>query len=271
MIRQPGVSGLFYPSDPDVLKLVLKGFKVSDGEKREVFGIVAPHAGYVYSGQCAMDVYSTVKIPETVIILGVDHRGETCGVTIDGHDTWETPLGGVQVNTELRDEILKRNPVFKTSEKYGLKEHSIEVHLPFLQYLGENNRILPVLVSTHDADILKQCGETLGKIAVEKGALIVASSDMSHFITSEKAEEVDGYAIRSMEECDPFGLMKTVYEHRISMCGVSSVTMLLYAAQSVYRAPRGEVVKYTNSGEATGDYSSVVAYLSVLIPKVATE
>ncbi len=264
MIREPGVAGLFYPSDYSELKSVIEGFGTSSTSVQDgVIGIVAPHAGYIYSGQCAADAYKRVVVPENVIVLGVDHRGESEGVTIDGHDMWRSPLGDISVNKDIAEELIRLNSLFSMSTQYGKREHSIEVQIPLIQYYGKESRVVPVLIATHDIKILESCGRTLREVADKYNALIVASTDMSHFISADKAGEIDSYAIRAIEKCDPLELLKSVWKHRITMCGVSSVAMLLYGVGEAC----GEVVKYTHSGVVTGDYSSVVAYLSATISR----
>jgi MEMO1 family protein len=266
MTRRPAaVAGQFYPGQAADLEKELRHMIPAGGLRRRAFGLMVPHAGYFYSGGCAGKGYARVEIPSRVVILGVNHRGYGPGLAVDGHDQWETPLGPVALDAELRSRLTDGSSRFTVDSNAGLQEHSLEVQVPFLRFLRPDVRILPVTVAEHDVDRLLAAGRELGGLAAgDSDLLLVASTDMSHYIPAERARELDMMALDAVLGLDPAGLLKTVASRRISMCGVAPTAIMLQAA-IVAGATRAELVDYTNSGAVSGDLSEVVGYASVLI------
>ena len=265
MVRNPAVAGMFYPGDEISLRKELSKLISLDENKKRVIGLISPHAGYVYSGGCAGKGFSMVEIPNTVIILGVNHRGVGYSFAVDGNDSWETPLGDISVNIELRQKLLEGSEVFKVDSIAGRDEHSLEVQVPFIQYQNPDAKILPITISSNNFEDLKTGGIEIAKlINSNKDIMIVASTDMSHYIDAEEAKIMDGKAIDKILNLNPEGLFKTVFENRISMCGVCPVVMMLISAIES-GAKKAEIIEYTNSGKITGDFSEVVAYLSMIV------
>jgi len=266
MIRYPSVAGMFYPGQKDSLKKDVEGMIVRAEKKLKVIGLISPHAGYIYSGSCAGKGFGSVSIPDRVIILGVNHRGEGYPMAIDGNDKWSTPLGDIDVDDELREKLSESSEEFRIDSIPAAEEHSLEVQVPFIQVLNPDARILPITIGTSDIDMIKRGGEELGTLisGTKEKILMVASTDMSHYISSDKAKELDSLAIKAIEAMDPDKLYETVYSNRISMCGVAP-TYIMMTAAGVLGANRGEVIEYTNSGETSGDFEQVVGYLSAYI------
>ncbi len=226
---------------------------------------MVPHAGYLYSGGCAGKGFARAELTPTVVILGVNHRGRGHPFAVDGHDSWQTPLGLVQIDGTLRDRLVASAPMFTIDSEAGLSEHSLEVQVPFIQYLRPDARILPVVVASHQLEELLAAGTALGKLlASEAGLMIVASTDMSHYIAADEARRLDHQALERVLHLDGVGLFQVVSRLGISMCGVAPTTMMLVAAAEA-GARKAELVAYTNSGEATGDPHEVVAYASALV------
>ncbi len=265
MVRESAVAGMFYSGDERSLKKELSKFISFNESKKRVIGLISPHAGYVYSGGCAGKGFSMVEIPDTVIILGVNHRGVGYSFAVDGNNFWRTPLGDVAVNIELRSKLVEDSEVFKVDSIAGRDEHSLEVQVPFIQYQNPDAKILPITISSNNFKDLKNGGMEIAKlINSNKDIMIVASSDMSHYIDAEEAKIMDNKAIDKILNLDPEGLFKTVFENRISMCGVCPVVIMLIAAIES-GAKKAEIIEYTNSGKVTHDFSEVVAYLSMMI------
>jgi AmmeMemoRadiSam system protein B len=259
------VAGAFYPGSEKALTRDLQDMIVMAKTRKKVIGLVSPHAGYIYSGECAGKGFGQVEVPGTVIILGVNHRGFGHPYAIDGNDYWSTPIGEVKVDTALREELMTNTEVFGIDSTAGSGEHSLEVQVPFIQYINPDAMILPITISSVDADTLIAAGmEIANVIKGRDDVLIVASTDMSHYIDADTARAKDNKAIDKILALDPEGLFMTVASERISMCGVSPTTMMLSAAREL-GAQTAEVVEYTNSGKVSGDYKQVVAYLSVLV------
>jgi len=238
---------------------------VIGGKRQKVLGLLAPHAGYVYSGPCAGQGYGRVELTETVIILGVNHRGVGAPLALDGNDSWETPLGNVAIDSEMRSRLLSVSKLFALDNEAGRLEHSLEVQVPFIQFGSPGSRILPITVAAHRLEDLLAAGQAIAALFEEnESVMMVASSDMSHYIPAARAEELDFKAIEQMLKLDARGLYRTVQEHRISMCGVAPAVIMLSAAKAV-GASKAELVCYTNSGEVSGDSTEVVGYASLIV------
>jgi AmmeMemoRadiSam system protein B len=265
MLRETAVAGQFYPAGKEFLKKELKKMVVISENRQKVLGLLAPHAGYVYSGACAGLGYGRVILSETVIILGVNHRGSGAPLALDGNDSWETPMGNVAINSELRSRLLSASDLFAIDNEAGRLEHSLEVQVPFIQYSSPGSRILPITIAAHRlADLLAAGQAIAGLFKENENIMMVASSDMSHYIPAAKARELDFKAIEQLLKLDAQGLYRTVQENRISMCGVAPAIIMLSAAKEA-GASKAELVSYTNSGEVSGDSAEVVGYASLII------
>jgi len=257
--------GKFYRSDKKILESELQQMVRPAENRHQVLGLLAPHAGYAYSGFCAGQGYGRVALTETVIILGVNHRGNGPGLAVDGNDYWETPLGNVEVNSELRSRLLGASGLFALDSEAGRLEHSLEVQVPFIHYASPGSRILPIVVAAHRLeDLLAAGGEIAALFKENRNLMMVASSDMSHYIPAASARELDFQAIGMMLQLDAEGLYRTVRDNRISMCGVAPAVIMISAARAA-GASRAELVCYTHSGEVTGDADEVVGYASMIV------
>jgi len=269
MIRRAVVAGSFYPGSKATLQRELEQYISPNPNKQKVIGLICPHAGYIYSGGCAGKGFSRVEVPGNVIILGVNHHGIGHPYAIDGNGSWSTPLGEIQLNTEMREKLVENSEVFAIDSTAGSREHSLEVQVPFIQYLNPKARILPITISCINPDELTAGGKEIARFLQSnpdllKDTLIVASTDMSHYISAQNAKQKDDKAIKHILELDPHGLFITVARERISMCGVAPTTMMLSAAIEL-GAQKTEIIEYTNSGKVSGDFDQVVAYLSMIV------
>ena len=265
MIRRPAVAGAFYPGSKASLEKELSQLITLTKEKKEVIGLISPHAGYVYSGGCAGKGFGAIEVPGHVIILGVNHRGMGHSFAVDGNDYWNTPLGDAAVDKEMAEKLVENSAIFEIDSHAGAQEHSPEVQVPFIQYVNPTARILPVTISSGNLDRLIEGGKEIAQLIRERSdVLIVASTDMSHYIDAESAKVLDQKAIDTILTLDPQGLFNTVAREGISMCGVAPTTMMLSAALEL-GAKTSEVIQYTNSGEVSGDYYQVVGYLSTIV------
>lgn len=265
MKREPVVSGSFYPGTPSILNEELGKYIRFAETKKKAVGLIVPHAGYVFSGRCAGKGFGFVEIPGNVIILGVNHHNIGHPFAVDGHDYWNTPLGDVQIAHELREKLTAASALFKVDTIASSKEHSIEVQAPFIRYINPNARILPISIALGDVKRLIDAGKEIAALVKDNPEiLIVASTDMSHYISAERARDKDKYAIDKIQGLDPEGLYNTVMRERISMCGMAGTVVMLTAAKAL-GAAKTEVIDYTNSGVVMGDYNRVVAYLSMIV------
>lgn len=266
MIRQPAVAGSFYAGTQDRLRLQLQGLFPRAVTPEQAIGVVAPHAGYLYSGRVAAAVYARVQFPDTCVILGPNHTGLGAGAAIMTRGEWETPFGKVPIDTELGEAILANSSLLKEDHLGHLREHSIEVQLPLLQYVGRPFHIVPICLLRYEYAACAEVGQAVAMAvrAAAKRVLLVASTDMSHFISRQEATAKDRKAIDAILALDPEGLYQVVRREGISMCGFHPTTAMLVAAKAL-GATGAELVMYTDSGEVTRDVDEVVAYAGLIL------
>lgn len=267
MVRQPAVAGAFYPAEPDKLRKELaRCLSEKSGSKKKAIGIVVPHAGYIYSGAVAGMVYNQTELPERFIILSPNHTGLGEPYSIMPRGEWLTPLGRALIDEELASSFMKNCPLLREDETAHVREHSLEVQIPFLQILKKDFRFVPLTLSFLPFESCKKVGTALARTIREAGEniLIIASSDMNHYESQEIAERKDRLAIEKILALDPEGLYETVKKNGISMCGIIPTTAMLVAAREL-GAKKGELIKHATSGDVTGDYSSVVGYAGLIV------
>ncbi len=264
MEREPAVAGRFYDADPAVLAGTVDRFLEGGAAPVRALGVVAPHAGYVYSGAVAGAVYARVDVPPRVVILGPNHTGLGIGAAaLWPGGAWRTPLGDVPVDAELTA-ALAAAPGVARDPLAHLHEHALEVQVPFLQRRRPDVALAALCLPHLPLRACVALGEALAPIAQGAGALVVASSDMSHYLPARTARALDGRAIERMLALDPEGLYEVVHRDDISMCGVIPATVMLVAAR-VRGATRAELVRYAHSGEVNGDNRSVVGYAGIVV------
>ncbi|MCK4509305.1 MAG: AmmeMemoRadiSam system protein B [Desulfuromonadales bacterium] len=271
MIRPAVVAGQFYSGQKESLLKSVESLMPTMVCKQSAIGLMSPHAGYIYSGSVAGQTFSAVKIPDEVIILGPNHHGRGHLAAVYASGSWETPLGQTKIASELAELILAECPMTANDSVAHLPEHSLEVQLPFLQFLAPQTSIVPICISHLPLAILLQLGDGLARAVTARGStspdsrpLIVASTDMTHYEAGEVAREKDFLALEKVLALDPEGLYEVVQEHRISMCGVLPTVVMLQAALAL-GATNAELVAYSNSGDVTGDQSEVVGYAGVRV------
>ncbi len=265
MVRQPAVAGKFYTGDPDRLREELSAM-VPQGEAQSAIGIIAPHAGYVYSGKVAGKAYSAVRIPDTVLVLGPNHTGAGSAAALSPDTEWLTPLGAVPVNRRLSQLILDHAPIVREDALAHRFEHSLEVQVPFLQYRNPGVSIAAICLAVPDFLSISRIGEGIAKAIAAYGeeVLIVASSDMTHYESAAQAKAKDDLALAQLADMNPEGLLRVCREKGITMCGVIPAAVMLVAAKTL-GATSCKLVHYATSGEVNGDLRNVVAYASLVV------
>ncbi|MBW9221868.1 AmmeMemoRadiSam system protein B [Methanothermococcus sp. SCGC AD-155-C09] len=281
-VRNPSVAGMFYPADPSELIEMIEycylhklGPKVlpSKGIFKKPIGLICPHAGYIYSGPIAAHSYSalsnSIDGDITFIILGPNHTGLGSGVsTMKG--IWKTPLGYVSTDDEFVEELWRECDILDLDESAHLREHSIEVQLPFLQHLSILNsinfKIVPISMMMQDYETAMDLGYMIGRVSMELGrkVVIIASTDFSHYEPQEMASKKDALAIKAILDMDERELYTTVINNNITMCGYGP-TIAMIRAMKELGAKDSRLLAYATSGDITGDYSSVVGYGSLVI------
>lgn len=291
MLRRAAVAGQFYKGSSEALKKQVEAFLNPVAERRKVIAILCPHAGLMYSGSVAGAVYSMIELPATVVLIGPNHTGLGAPVSLMAKGTWETPLGAVAIDEVLAQSILSRSSRIQDDTLAHLREHSLEVQLPFIQHEKPDCKIVPIQMLDTRLETCLELGRAVGEAIAESpvrseqvsmrdaelrksglqksqsaeyDVLIVASSDMSHYEDAESAREKDFKAIHDILNLDPQGLYKTVRNYGITMCGYGPAVAMLAAARML-GATKAELIKYANSGEVSGDYRQVVAYAGIVV------
>jgi AmmeMemoRadiSam system protein B len=270
MEREPAVAGRFYPSDPRVLARDVAALLAGRAGglapavvPRTALGILTPHAGYVFSGAIAGATWAAVEVPDRVILLCPNHTGAGERVAAWPAGDWMTPLGRVAVDPEMTGEIVEAGLALPDRAAHRL-EHALEVQLPFLQARRPGAAIAALCLGHLSFARCRELGEGLARIATRHRALLVASSDMSHYVPAAVAREKDRLALDRLLALDARGLHDVVTREGISMCGFVPATVVLVAAVA-RGARRAEIVRYATSGDVTGDDSSVVGYAGAVL------
>jgi AmmeMemoRadiSam system protein B len=266
MTRHPAVAGRFYPGSEQALARQISGFMTPGKQAdRQAIAAVAPHAGYVYSGELAAQTLCATIIPEQVVILGVNHHGRGAAVALSAMD-WEIPGATIPHATELSDSLQRHCPDITIDEQAHRFEHSLEVQVPLLRALQPRLRIAPVAFSHLSFGDCVRLAEDIAEAVKQckQSTLLVASSDMSHYESRAQGSKKDKKALAHVLALDGEGLYNTVHGEQISMCGVIPVTITILAARHL-GATRAELIGYTDSGAVSGDTDQVVGYAGVVI------
>lgn len=266
MNREPAVAGQFYPGKIDTLSDMLNKFCPQNIEREVAPGIMVPHAGYVYSGAIAGQVYDRVEIPDQIILLGPNHHGDGHHGAVYPGGSWTTPLGDIQINESLAKTLVESSPSLEFDTTAHKREHSLEVQVPFIQYLNRQAQLVPICLGYQPLEYLLEISKSIAEVVKNSSdsILIIASTDMTHFESADSALIKDRLALDCVETLDAEGLFRIVVEERISMCGFIPTVVLLKVA-SLLGALQSEIVVYGNSGDVTQNYSDVVAYAGAII------
>ena len=269
-IRRPAVAGYFYPSNPKDLRNLVRAYleEVRATPQTAVAAIV-PHAGLIYSGQCAAHVFQRIAIPDDVILLGPNHHGAVGGRALGGmwsRGAFETPVGRVAVAEDLAEAISTRCELVAHDPLAHAREHSLEVELPLLLARNPEARIVPILLAWDEWSACRELATALAAAVREwpGDVLLVASSDMTHYESADHAAAKDEKALAHVASLDGEGLLRTCKAERITMCGRAPAATVLEAARQL-GARSADVVDYRHSGWVTGDDSQVVAYAGVVV------
>ncbi len=273
-VRTPAVAGMFYPSEKNKLTKLIEdcflhpfgpGKKPPKEFKNKIFGVICPHAGYVYSGPIAChSIYSiSSESPKLFIIIGPNHWGIGRSVATMKDCKWETPLGNVEVDSESAEEISRLSKTIEPDYFSHTREHSLEVQIPILQNTFSNFKILPISLVNQSKEVAKDVGLAIAKIARKKNAMIIGSSDFTHYEPNEFAHEQDMALIEPILEMDVDRFYDVLQKRKVSACGYGAIASTIIACKDL-GAMKGELLKYATSGDVTGDMSSVVGYGSIV-------
>lgn len=267
-IRKAVVAGQFYPSSKQGLLNQIETLIDKKADKLDIIACMLPHAGYIYSGAVAGETLSHINIKDRIILLGPNHTGYGARFSIMTAGTWQTPLGEVNIDSQLAQKILGHSKYLEDDALAHMYEHSLEVELPFLQYFKNDFEIVPIVVLSDCIDMLKEIGKEIAasikECDPEYQTMLIASSDMTHYEPKAQAQQKDKEAIQAILELNEDKLMERRERLNISMCGYAPVIVMLSAAK-LLGAKKSKLIKYQTSGDVTGENDSVVGYAGIVI------
>ena len=273
--RYPATAGSFYPRDPVDLSRMIAKFMAESGKvvnSGNIQAVIAPHAGYMYSGPVAASAYKQLEglKYDRVVVISPSHTTFFTGCSIYNGQAYVTPLGKLFIDTDMTARLADNNPskIYLSARGHtggGMRqEHSLEVQLPFLQLVLGDFKLVPIVMGEQEWDVISALGESLASAFENSSTLIVASTDLSHFHSSDIASEKDSLIKQKVEDFDPEGLYKTITEGKAEACGGGPMTAAMIAAKKL-GAKHSTVTDYADSGEITGDRSEVVGYLAAVL------
>jgi hypothetical protein len=268
-IRESVIAGTWYPGHPERLTREIRGYlsrtRVPDLPGRLV-GLIAPHAGYMYSGPVAAHAYKVLegKPFSRVVILAPSHRAYFNGASIYHLGGYRTPLGVVPLDRELVDALLEKRDLFSYVPQAHAQEHSLEIQLPFLQVVLKDFRLTPILLGDVSYEDCRAIAQALTQVIGERPVLLVASTDLSHYYSYEEARRLDGKVLELVERFDPESLHAALQKRECEACGAGPLVTTLCAARAL-GATRAHVLHYANSGDVTGETRGVVGYMAAAL------
>lgn len=271
MIRPPAVAGQFYPASASEIDAQLAEMIHPAPRKRQAIAVVCPHAGWMYSGPTAATVFSSVHIPDRVILLGPNHHGLGSAYAVYDAGAWRTPVGDVPIAEPLAAELLDACELLAPDPRAHCMEHSLEVQLPMLLRANPRVHIVPILIGggwpeSGGRHKLRDIGVTIAETVRSYGqpVLLLASTDLNHYEDQETSRIKDKLVLDAVLHLDADALMDRVRDVEVSMCGVAPTYIVLVAAKCL-GAKQAELLDYRTSGDVSGDFSKVVGYGAVVI------
>ena len=279
-VRRPYVAGTFYEGDKNsLLKRLEWCFKhelgpgklpeVDENGERKIVALVSPHAGYMYSGPVAANGFYQLAQdgrPELFIVIGPNHRGLGASISVMVEGVWETPLGKVKINEDVARKVVEKCKYAEEDDTGHMYEHSLEVQLPFLQYIYGSFEFVPICINLQTLSTSKDLGQAIVSALQGIDGVIIASTDFTHYEPQETASEKDSKVIETITKLDEDALFETVSRYRVSMCGYGSVASAIVASK-LLGAGKGMLIKYATSGDIIHDYSQVVGYAAIKLIK----
>ncbi len=267
-VRPAAVAGRFYPSDPGDLSRLVDGLLAATPRRPQRWSAaMVPHAGLVFSGKVAASVFNRLEIPECVIIIGPKHTRQGVDWSVAPHETWSIPGAELPSDPALARALASAIPGLQLDAAAHRHEHAIEVELPFLARLAPASRVVGMAIGAGDWDHCRQFAAGLAQVvrSLPTPPLLLISSDMNHFANDRETRLLDETALDAMSRLDPAGLLATVTEHEISMCGVLPAVIVMETLRQLGGLHTCERVSYATSAEVSGDPSRVVGYAGVLL------
>ncbi|MGH7320889.1 MAG: AmmeMemoRadiSam system protein B [Candidatus Rokuibacteriota bacterium] len=265
VVRQPAVAGSFYPGDPKRIAAELDRL-MPPRPSAPARAVVVPHAGWMYSGGVAGETYAQVEVPPLAILLGPNHTGLGAPGAVMMEGAWHSPAGIVPIAGNLATALLAEASELQADTMAHLREHALEVQLPFLHRRQPALQIVPITLGQTDPAFCRAIGEALGRVVAgwPEPVLVVDSTDLNHYESQTVSNRKDRLAIDAILALDPDGLWRAARQHDISMCGIAPTQALLWAAPAL-GILAARLVRYATSGDVSGDLARVVGYAGLIL------
>jgi hypothetical protein len=270
-LRPSPIAGTWYEGDPKILSKNIDEY-LNSAQLPELNGrvvaVIVPHAGHRYSGHVAASAFASLRglNPDLIAVISPYHSFAPYPLITTAHQAYSTPLGNIEVDQTALQELQSQLDISITPIPND-KEHSLEIELPFLQrVLKDQFKLLPIMIRAQEPEIAKELGDALSNVLKKKNALLVASTDLSHFYDQNTANILDQEMLSRFESFDPDSIFEAEHTGKAFACGHAAVAAVLWASRAL-GANRVEILKYATSGDVTGDRSSVVGYGAAVITK----
>ena len=275
--RLSAVAGVFYPNDKlelnKLLELSFRDDKYGPGKippatspKQKIYGLVSPHAGYIYSGSVAANGFYQISSStfDDVVMIGPNHYGIGTGVATTREGSWETPLGQVEVNSDLALAISRVSSLVDFDDFAHSRDHCLEVQIPFLQFTRKDPfKIVPIIVMMQDKKTASELGKSVAQCTINTDTLLIASSDFTHYEPNAEAHRKDNELIKTILSLDVSAFYSVLERLNVSACGYGAIASVMTAVK-ILGATKGVLLKYATSGDVKGDTRSVVGYSSII-------
>ena len=280
-VRRPIVAGQFYEGDAEALKTQIENCflhkfgpgqlpRIDGNGSRKIVGLVCPHAGYVYSGAVAAKAYYELALdgrPDTVVVLGPNHTGHGSGLAIVNEGSWRTPLGNVEIDVETASRIVEEAGIIDVDNTAHRFEHSIEVQLPFLQYIyGNDFKFVPISFLMQDLQSVVEIGQVLTNVLADRNAVVISSSDFTHYESQASVNKKDFAALKAIEDLNVRQLYSIIEQQDVSVCGYGPIAALMTLSKAL-GVKTAVVLSHKTSGDIIEEFSSVVGYAAVVFRK----
>ncbi len=267
--REPYVSGAFYPDDYEKLKEYIEGYmnvEIPDIKYKKLIGAIVPHAGYMYSGHTAAYAYKLIEKAKNrdFLIIGPNHSGFPSYPAIYRNGYWNTPLGYANINSDLSERMLLKSDIIRDDKEAHIIEHSIEVQIPFLQYIFKGNfTFSPIILGNQGAPVARNIAETIE--SMEEKPFVLISSDFNHYLQYDKNNELDQILINDIEGLHILKYYEDIKKYGISACGFGAIAILMIVTKQM--KGKIELLNHSNSGDFSNDKKRVVGYSAMIAYK----